>query len=422
MSDIAISAISPGKLYRAVLRAMGASPATEATGVENPRVAASPISFPSAKRIPELDGLRGLAILLVLIWHFGYDANFAGGHRWLHRLMDASWLTWSGVDLFFVLSGFLIGGILLDARGSPNYFKAFYVRRIFRIIPIYAAIVGIFYLCLIASLPSRHAGSEWLFGPTVPWYAYATFTQNFRYAVGEPNLAYWLGATWSLAVEEQFYLVLPAVIWFVPAPRLPYVLGGAILAAPALQLFLDLKYRDGMIASFSLMPCRADGLLLGVMAGLLVRHQPFWEALKSWRHWLVSVWIVLLAGLPVFMVFKQADPLHSFWMSTLGFSWLALFYLGLLLLGLIYSGGRLGRILRNSWLKKLGTISYGIYLLHWPVLGLTFMIFRSKRPWAETSAERGLVVLALTLTIAIAAISWAIFEKPLLKIGHTVKY
>jgi peptidoglycan/LPS O-acetylase OafA/YrhL len=382
-------------------------------------LASSPMS---TRRIPELDGLRGLAILLVLIWHFGCDANSAAGHRWFFYLIDAGSLFWSGVDLFFVLSGFLIGGILLDARNSPNYFKAFYTRRIFRIIPIYAGVVGVFYLCMAAGVPHRIAGSDWLFGPTVPWYAYATFTQNIRYAIGEPNLAYWLGATWSLAVEEQFYLLLPAVIWFVSERWLPYVLGSAILAAPILRLFLDLRYSHGMVASFSLMPSRADALLLGVAAALLVRKRSMWESLKIHRQRLVLAWIVLLAGLPLFILFKEAEPLKSFWMSTVGLSWLAFFYLGLLLLALIYSNGWLGGVLRNTWLKALGTISYGVYLLHWPVLGLTFMIFQHKKPWAETPGERGLVLLALALTIGLASLSWSIFEKPLLKIGHTVKY
>jgi peptidoglycan/LPS O-acetylase OafA/YrhL len=326
------------------------------------------------------------------------------------------------VDLFFVLSGFLIGGILLDARNSPNYFKAFYARRVFRIIPIYAVVVVAFYVCVVAGVPGRIAGSDWLFGPTVPWYAYATFTQNIQYSIGGPTSAAWLAATWSLAVEEQFYLVLPAVIWFVSERWLPYVLGSAILAAPILRLFLNLNYSHGKIASFTLMPCRADALLLGVAAALLVRNRLIWESLKSKRGRLVSAWIVLLAGLPLFILFKAADQLQSFWMSTVGFSWLAFFYLGLLLLGLIYSDSWLGGVLRNTWLKALGTISYGVYLIHWPVLGLTFMIFRHKKPWAETSDERGLVLLALAITIAIASLSWTIFEKPLLKIGHRVKY
>lgn len=360
--------------------------------------------------------------MLVLIWHFGCDANSANGHHWLFYVIDAGSLFWSGVDLFFVLSGFLIGGILLDARNSPNYFKTFYIRRVFRIIPIYAVIVGIFYVCVAAGVPARIAGSEWLFGPTVPWYSYATFTQNIGFAAGGPNLAYWLGASWSLAVEEQFYLVLPAVVWFVSERWLPYVLGSAILAAPLLRLVLNLGSTHNKVASFGLMPCRADALLIGVSAAMLVRRGSLWEALKIRRLRLVIVWMVLFAGLPLFIFFKVANPLESLWMSTVGLSWLALFYVGCLLLALIYSDAWFGALLRNSWLKALGTISYGVYLLHWPVMGLTFMILRHKRPWAETSSERGLLLLALLLTIAVASLSWAVFERPLLKIGHSVRY
>src|SRR5689334_13970070 len=99
------------------------------TAMVDPQVERPTASPKATKRIPELDGLRGLAILMVLIWHFGCDSISATGHHWLFYLKDAFSLFWSGVDLFFVLSGFLIGGILLEARDSRNYFKAFYTRR-----------------------------------------------------------------------------------------------------------------------------------------------------------------------------------------------------------------------------------------------------------------------------------------------------
>lgn len=386
-----------------------------------PNIEASASSPNFRTRIPELDGLRGLAILFVLIFHFGCDANSAADHRWLFHLIDVGSLFWSGVDLFFVLSGFLIGGILLDVRNSPNYFRTFYTRRAFRIIPIYALVVGAFYLLMASGFPAR-TGSDWLFGRTVPWYAYLTFTQNIGFATGTPSLALWLSATWSLAVEEQFYLILPAVIWLASDRLLPYLLGGAILSAPLLRLLLNLNYAHGKVASLTLMPCRADALLLGVAVAMLVRRRSLWESLKTQRVRLVSGWIVLLAGLPLFILFGAANPLESFWMSTVGLSWIALFYAGLLLLALIYSDSWYGRILRISWLMGLGTISYSVYLFHWPVLGLTFMLLRHKRPWAETSGERGLLLLALAVTIVTASLSWTFFEKRLLKLGHDAKY
>jgi peptidoglycan/LPS O-acetylase OafA/YrhL len=388
---------------------------------ETPRVEASTSSPWYARRIPELDGLRGLAILLVLIIHCIDEPKFLGGYHWLSYLVAADSLSWSGVDLFFVLSGFLIGGILLDARGSRNYFQAFYARRAFRILPLYAVLVGTFYLCFFAEQRAWIPASRWLFGPNIPWHAYLTFTQNFHWAAGGPDRSNWLTPTWSLAVEEQFYLILPAVIWFFSGRRLLYFLGSVIVAAPFLRLFLDLNFHSGKVASFCLMPCRADALLLGVVAAVLVRHKTAWESLKSHRRWLASAWVILLAGLAAFVFFKQTDHV-GFFMTTLGFSWLALFYLGLLLLALIHSSGWLGAILRNSWLRALGTISYGVYLIHKPVLGLVFGFFGMEQPLVETSADRYLVLFALAITLAVATVSWAVFEKPLLKIGHRIKY
>lgn len=395
---------------------------TAPTLVEMPQGEAAVTPQISARRIPELDGLRGVAVLLVILSHYINSAYFLAGQRWLSYVNDVTALAWSGVDLFFILSGFLIGGILLDERSSANYFKTFYARRFFRIIPVYAAVVSAFFLCRYAEQQGWIPASLWLFGPDVPWHSYATFTQNFQWAAGGPTLNNWLTPTWSLAVEEQFYLVLPAVLWFVPRRKLVYVLGVGICAAPLLRLYLDLHFRSGPMASFCLMPCRADALLLGVAAALLVRNPLAWESLKSHRGWLAFAWFVLLAGFPIFIYLREFDPTSSFWLTTIGFSWLALFYLDLLLLALIHGAGWLGSILRSGWLMALGTISYGVYLFHKPVLGLVFSFFKMEIPVAETSSGRWLVLFALALTIAVASLSWTVFEKPLLKIGHRMKY
>ncbi len=200
------------------------------------------------------------------------------------------------------------------------------------------------------------------------------------------------------------------------------MIGCGIVAAPLSRLFLNLYYSHGKDASFNLMPCRADALLLGVASALLVRSPSGWEFMKAHRRWLVGVWSVLLAGLPLFIVAKQTDPVRSFWMSTAGISWVALFYAGMLLLGLIYSQSWPGQILRNSWLKSLGTISYGVYLYHAPIISMAFALFRHKSPWAIDSGERVLSLLSLAASLAIASLSWSLLEKPLLKIGHNAKY
>ena len=196
---------------------MGSAPlAVSGTAQETPhshRVEASPAGphssqeFPSAipdwsKRIPALDGLRGIAILLVLMYH----SVCRGRSRLPWPVHAAGRLTWTGVDLFFVLSGFLIGGILLDAKASPRYFNTFYIRRVYRIFPLYFLVTG-FVLLLYARFHLQPA--EW-HGP-LPWLRYLTFTANAVY----PGITD-LGMMWSLCIEEQFYLVIPFVIRFLP--------------------------------------------------------------------------------------------------------------------------------------------------------------------------------------------------------------
>src|ERR1700687_2454964 len=219
-------------------------------------------SLDFSRRIPELDGLRGLAILLVLFYHYIESSPVLPGF-----LSVAGRLTWSGVDLFFVLSGFLIGGILLNARESPNYFKAFYVRRAYRILPIYAATLAAFWLIRALSHVdySDNVSLQWLFSRAFPWYFYATLTQNISMSYYGALGPAWLGATWSLAVEEQFYLTLPFLIKYVKPRRLRYLLGIVILFAPVFRTLLRLFVTHGEVGTYVLMPSRADALMLGVL-------------------------------------------------------------------------------------------------------------------------------------------------------------
>ena len=155
----------------------------------------------SSRRIPELDGLRGFAILLVLVYHYIATPEHRPLGFPLHRLFQALSVCWSGVDLFFVLSGFLIGGILLESRESPRYFQAFYLRRIHRILPIYYS--WLFLYVVVRFVSARLAPGWSLLNSSdytgVP--AYIVFIQNFFYFRSRLDWI-WLGVTWSLAIEE----------------------------------------------------------------------------------------------------------------------------------------------------------------------------------------------------------------------------
>jgi len=173
-----------------------------------------------AGRIPALDGLRGVAILLVLLWHGLFEMN--ANSRVLSGLLALGKLSWSGVDLFFVLSGFLIGGILLDAKDSPHYFTTFYIRRAYRILPLYFAVIGVAYSIGHLSTDFGWLGAD-LATMKIPWASYPTFTQNLWMAYLGTYGSFTLAATWSLAVEEQFYLTAPLLIRKVGQHVLTYI-------------------------------------------------------------------------------------------------------------------------------------------------------------------------------------------------------
>jgi len=166
-------------------------------------------TFPihSSRRLRELDGVRGLAIVSVLLWHFFVMPHVlspaAPAPAGAMYLVTALSLTWAGVDLFFALSGFLIAGILLDTKGAPNFLRGFYLRRVFRIYPIYWVV-----MVLAFAVPLLADHLELVAPPAV----YAVLLQNFWMATSRSFGGDSLGVTWSLSIEEQFYLVLPAIV------------------------------------------------------------------------------------------------------------------------------------------------------------------------------------------------------------------
>ena len=354
--------------------------------------------------------------MFVLLRHsiFGMDTD----SKFLSHLLALGQLTWSGVDLFFVLSGFLIGGILLDARESPRYFQTFYIRRAYRIFPLYAVITAIF---LVRHLPFHFIpGTLGNYSPlSLPWWSYATLTQNFWMVslgwFGLPAMA----ATWSLAVEEQFYLTIP---WVIRKLRRKALISGLILVvvgAPLLRIFLRHHLQNGDFACYVLMPCRADALCLGVLAALLVRSKKGWNFLQTRRGALYGVTAVFFSGL-AFMTYKGYVLNIVPPVNTVGYSWLALFYTACLLIAVSASTGTVQRWLCQKWLMGLGAIAYCSYLIHMPLIQagrrLLGLRFSPQASWLPGG------ILGIAATLVIASISWNVFEKPLLRHGHRYKY
>ncbi|MGH9703603.1 MAG: acyltransferase family protein [Candidatus Acidiferrales bacterium] len=384
---------------------------------------------PGSRRIVEIDGLRGLAIFLVLIWHyfyFGPDPNHhpAGLIRNLYVHFERSIaLGYTGVDLFFVLSGFLIGGILLDNQKSSSYFRTFYVRRFFRIIPIYYAwIFGYILLMWIAGplLDSRIRGTA----GSISWPqmgATFLFIQNLGFVRYAGLASFWFVITWSLAVEEQFYLVSPLAIRLLSRRVLYLLLGLVILTAPLLRVWVHnhLPGSGNLDPAYTLMPCRADGLALGMLAALLWRNAMFREWLSGHRPFLYVMCWIFLAG--VAAVAKMPAVVSYGW-TSLGGTWIDIFYALLLLLVLEKPGGMVGALARMGWLRELGRVSYCLYIIHVAVKQLchAFLV-----PASQQSAAWPVIVVPLVagaVCYGIARASWTYLEHPLIRRGHRYQY
>lgn len=365
--------------------------------------------------------MRGLAILLVISVHYVVLPEIASQPAWILPYLQKLFAqAWSGVDLFFVLSGFLIGGILLDHRHSRSYFSTFYLRRFWRIIPLYAVVCALFIAGLMLSVPERWPRLQWLYGAPVPVWALLSFTQNFWLA-GQP-VSPFMGVTWSLAVEEHFYLTLPLLIRFVSPRRLPIVLAVIIVLTPVLRYAVVGLWPRLPMAAYMYTFCRADALAWGVLAALAVRN-PAWRALIAARRpWLYAAFAVLLAGVGVMTQYGIKTHRFTPLLAAGVYSWMALFYCCLLLLAVTAPSGAVARVLRVRPLQSLGIVAYGAYLFHLPLLFACFGLFLGTAPRLVTPADFAVALFALALSIALAHASWNFLEKPLLRRGHAHRY
>ncbi|MEW6242547.1 MAG: acyltransferase [Chloroflexota bacterium] len=362
------------------------------------------------KRIPALDGIRGIAILFVLVWHYFTIQAHAEPNTLLYHpvefLVKATRLAWSGVDLFFVLSGFLIGGILLDNRLADSYYKTFYVRRALRILPLYLLMVAS-YIVLVKRPPEN---LQWLYENSPPIWSFLTFTQNYVMGMNEAFGGNWLGVTWSLAIEEQFYLILPFLIRTIKKEILPYFLVAAILVGPVSRFFIE------GLGAYVYTFCRTDALMLGVLVAWLVRRPGAAEFLRRHLGVLVAVFIVLSIG-AVGLTFNVVRPGRFF-----NYFWLALLYGNFILLAFLLQDSRLGRFLAGPIPVWFGLRSYCIYLIHQGVSGLWHLSLRHGPPEMSNPKDVYATILSFVTVLVLAELSYRFIETPILNLGHRFRY
>lgn len=366
---------------------------------------------------PALDGIRGIAIILVLFHHFTiFDPATTAG-AWLAFV---ALLGWAGVDVFFVLSGFLITGILIDSRGSKRYFTSFYARRTLRIFPLYYLTVFLSFVAL-PLVPRWHA--LLIGGADVPQWPYWTYLVNFAIAERNAFVHGILDVAWSLAIEEQFYLVWAAVV-FLLSPRWLGALCAAIVVAAPIARAFALDAGVNTVDVYVLPHFRADALATG---GLLA-----WLARRGWLQPLggLSPWWVLgatAAALGVAII----DGTPWWWGPNIqrwGYSFFALAGAGLIVTAVARAPGSFWpSMLSAGWLRAFGKYSYCMYLIHLPVSRTVreFVIDAGEFPIVLGDAwiaQSGYYVLATIPTFALAWISWHVFEAPILKLKSRFPY
>lgn len=388
--------------------------------------------------MPELNGLRAIAIILVFLNHtIGY---VPGGYFPITFLRAYLGLGWVGVDLFFVLSGFLITGILLDTKEAKNYFRVFYARRVLRIFPLYYVVLTA--VILIGIKLHNEDVSSVLPLPQDRWlyYCYLTNWLGLWKAHWGPDYANYLAHFWSLAVEEQFYLVWPLLVWLLPKRAVVWT-AAALGVFAAIFRLVWLLHSGPQVAIAIATVTRMDSLFVGAICAVFFRERAVIEKVKPWlpKMAFVCLGLFLLAFSILNYFPDQVFPLifHNpddrtiqdatmLMSEAFGYSLLALGFGAVVLMAAMPETlpRLLQRFLRTRWIAETGLYSYGIYVYHVPLLGaasFTFLpLIIQGHHFLKLKAVFAISVLAI-ITFLLASLSYNLFEKPVLDLKKYFK-
>lgn len=344
---------------------------------------------------PQLDGFRALALLLVLAAH-NKDLKLPGN---LVYLFTAGWV---GVDAFFVLSGFLITKILLDCEPSFRALGLFLLRRTLRTWPLYFLVLLAAWLTLRQTFTGAH----------INWLQHAFFLQNYA----PQFVARSLNPTWSLCVEEHFYLLWPFLVFLLPRRALVWLV-------PVIFCVLPVGRYWGMHHGFTLKQLYSetqfhmDGLVAGSFIALVFSR---WGAKKSALIW-VGYAFVVMGAVTSFVGYRQSwDPAAGNDL-IFGYSSVAIGFAGLLLLLLMKEGSMLAAAFSLRPLRYLGRISYGIYLLHDSVFSVLARIPLQRIVGSVAESWLFMISLRLGVSICVAALSYRFFESPILRLKDRLR-
>jgi peptidoglycan/LPS O-acetylase OafA/YrhL len=374
-------------------------------------------------RFPALDGIRALGALMVFALHYGGGTRGGRLMEWVNAIRLRGWM---GVDLFFVLSGFLITGILYDTQNDSHFFRRFFGRRSIRILPVFYLVFVVILLLTPLFQYQWRSGHLWFliylgnfalgFDPTLRSIA----SENHRFAAAH------LEHLWSLCVEEQFYLLWPLAVAAVrDRVRLIWIATGLAAVSFGLRTLFVLHIPFGLgipwnfdyVVMLHMLPYRMDTLLLGGILALLLRG----PAALRWQRG--CKWIFLGGALALVAVCAASPTPTSKWLLTVGLSALAAASAGLI--GSALRPGSVAfRVLHLRPLRTLGRYSYGFYVYHvlWAGGWTSLTSFLTPRLHSSVVSNAISIAGAFCCTLAVSLVSYKVFETPFLRLKGYFAY
>lgn len=365
----------------------------------------SPLQSVAYSRIhfASLDGVRGVAILLVIIYHFSSSLSVLG---FANPVLGLFRVGWCGVDVFFALSGFLITGVLLDTKSSPDYFRNFYARRVLRIFPLYyGSLVVVLLLRLVLPDAGVWGSHESLLSPgSLLWPG--LYLENFAIFLQGASVTGVTTHYWSLAVEEHFYLIWPLLIWLGTRRQIMFLAIAVVMFSLLLRTLLYLHRMDPDLV-FGLTPLRMDGLVIGAIASLAIRGRSGMDVVvRRAGVAFVAAGVLLLGLLVLRHTTHQTDPV----MWIFAYPLVAVATAAGLLVGMGRRPVRYFLSLRP--LRWFGKYSFGLYVWH-PIIGMILLHSRVAlvSPASGKSAVLLAALIALALDLLVAWLSFNFWEK-----------
>lgn len=358
--------------------------------------------------IPELDALRAFGITMVIIDHMWPP------HGEISRMLSLSWIL---MDSFFVLSGFLIAGILLDSRSRPDYYRRFYTRRALRILPVYYLLITVLTFAILvhgtgylySGIPALYKwGSSWWF------FVYLGNIPMAFTGVSPTAASYSFGPLWSLQIEEQFYLLFPLLVHRLKLKHLAFALLGLICVSSILRIVLYWLYPSNAAIQYVFLPCRMDGLSLGALIAVRYRMGP-WDLSKGKLTVIAIASVAITCFCGAWSGYHPGSPFNrtiGFLISPISCSFVVLWLIR-------FRGSRLTTCLTVSPVRYLAKISYSAYLFHVPVAALLIPVCASFGLRALTQGHLK-VLTVFIVTVTLSSLSWRFFESPLLRLKERV--